>query len=206
MVRIELDKVTFAYRGSDRSLFTDLSLTIAASEWVALVGPSGAGKTTLLKLIKGLLHAQTGAIKINGASLQQGELNHLSACVFANPENQIVSPVVSEDVAFGLENEGLTPELVSIRVEEALHWVGLRERARDFSHLLSGGQQQLLILAGALALRKGCLLLDDPLSMVDARARSGTPAWRHSSAGTLYLASYHTPAGGGARCPEGHCC
>ena len=120
MVSIQLDKVTFAYRGSEQSLFSDFSLTIAASEWVALVGPSGAGKTTLLKLIKGVLQAQTGVIKINGASLHAGELNHLTGCVFANPENQIISPVVAEDVAFGLENDGLAPELVKNRVEKAL--------------------------------------------------------------------------------------
>jgi len=104
--------------------------------------------------------------------LPAGALNHFAACVFANPENQIVSPVVAEDVAFALENMGLAPEIISARVEEALRWVGLWHRARDFSHHLSGGEQQRLILAGALAQRKSCLLLDDPLSMVGGRSRA----------------------------------
>ena len=173
MGSIELDKITFSYgAGEEEPLFADFSLTISAGEWVAVVGPSGAGKTTLLKLMKGLLRPQTGKIRANSSVLPAGALNHFAACVFANPENQIVSPVVAEDVAFALENMGLAPEVISIRVEEALRWVGLWQRARDFSHHLSGGEQQRLILAGALAQRKSCLLLDDPLSMVGGRSRA----------------------------------
>ncbi len=177
MASIELDKVTFSYPNNVQGpLFSNFSVKIAAGEWVVVVGPSGAGKTTLLKLMKGLLRPQTGEIRVNSSVLTPGELNHLAACVFANPENQIVSPVVHEDVAFGLENMGLSPETIAIRVEETLRWVGLWERARDFSHHLSGGEQQRLILASALALRRSCLLLDDPLSMVDGSSRSGM--WR----------------------------
>jgi energy-coupling factor transport system ATP-binding protein len=172
MGNIELDKVTFSYPNSvGAPLLSDFSLDIAAGEWVVLVGPSGAGKTTLLKMIKGLLQPQAGEIRVNGSILAPGELNHFAACVFANPENQIVSPVVYEDVAFGLENMGMCSETIRVRVEEALRWVGLWERARDFSHHLSGGEQQRLILAGAVALRKSCLLLDDPLNMVDGSNR-----------------------------------
>ena len=172
MGSIELDKITFSYGAAEEEpLFADFSLTISAGEWVAVVGPSGAGKTTLLKLIKGLLWPQTGKIRINSTVLPPGALNHFAACVFANPENQIVSPVVAEDAAFALENMGLAPEIISTRVEEALRWVGLWQRARDYSHHLSGGEQQRLILAGALAQRKSCLLLDDPLSMVGGRSR-----------------------------------
>jgi len=177
MASIELDKVTFSYPNNVQGpLFSNFSVKIAAGEWVVVVGPSGAGKTTLLKLMKGLLRPQTGEIRVNSSVLTPGELNHLAACVFANPENQIVSPVVHEDVAFGLENMGLSPDTIGIRVEESLRWVGLWERARDFSHHLSGGEQQRLILASALALRRSCLLLDDPLSMVDGSSRSGM--WR----------------------------
>jgi energy-coupling factor transport system ATP-binding protein len=172
MGSIELDKITFFYDAAGEApLFADFSLTIAAGEWVAVVGPSGAGKTTLLKLIKGLLRPQTGQIRANSTLLPPGALNHFAACVFANPENQIISPVVAEDVAFALENMGLAPEIINARVEEALRWVGLWRRARDFSHHLSGGEQQRLILAGALAQGKSCLLLDDPLSMVGGRSR-----------------------------------
>ena len=173
MGNIELDKITFSYKGTEEEpLFTDFSLTIPSGQWLAVVGPSGAGKTTLLKLIKGLLWPQKGEIKANGTVLPRGELNHFVACVFSNPENQIVSPVVAEDVAFALEHMGLGPETISIRVEEALKWVGLWQRARDFSHHLSGGEQQRLILAGGLAQRKSCLLLDDPLSMVGGQSRA----------------------------------
>jgi len=171
MVEIELDSITFRY-GDRRGdpLFAELSLTIAAGEWVGLVGPSGAGKTTLLKVMKGLLRPEAGEVRVNGAPLQ--ELNPFAAFVFANPENQIVSPVVAEDVGFALEQAGLDLDTIRRRAEQALHRVGLWERARDPSHHLSGGEQQRLILAGALALRARCLLLDDPLSMVDGHARA----------------------------------
>ena len=172
MVSVEFNKVIFSYQdGIEEPVFSDFDLSITAGEWVAIVGPSGSGKTTLLKLMKGLLKPQVGEIRINGAVLAEGELNHLAACAFANPENQIVSPVVGEDVAFGLENMGLAPETIQIRVEEALRWVGLWERAAHFSHHLSGGEQQRLILAGVLAQQKRCLLLDDPLCMVAGRSR-----------------------------------
>lgn len=169
-MEIELDNITFRY-GHRRGdlLFTELSLRITSGEWVGLVGPSGAGKTTLLKVMKGLLRPEAGEVRINGAPLQ--ELNPFAAFVFANPENQIVSPVVAEDVGFGLEQAGLDIETIRRRAEQALRRVGLWERARDLSHHLSGGEQQRLILAGALALRARCLLLDDPLSMVDGHAR-----------------------------------
>ena len=171
MVSIELDKITFRYghrRGDP--LFAELSLTIAAGEWVAVVGPSGSGKTTLLKVMKGLLRPELGDVRVNGAPLQ--ELNPVAAFVFANPENQIVSPMVAEDVGFALEQAGLDLGTIRRRVEGALRRVGLWERERDLSHHLSGGEQQRLILAGALALRARCLLLDDPLSMVDGHARA----------------------------------
>jgi energy-coupling factor transport system ATP-binding protein len=173
MGSIEFDNITFSYSAAEEEpLFADFNLTISPGEWVAVMGPSGAGKTTLLKLIKGLLRPQTGQIRANSSVIPAGALNHFAACVFANPENQIVSPVVAEDVAFALENMGLAPEIISARVEESLRWVNLWRRARDFSHHLSGGEQQRLILAGALAQRKSCLLLDDPLSMVGGRSRA----------------------------------
>jgi energy-coupling factor transport system ATP-binding protein len=171
MVSIELDNITFRYgHRHGEPLFADLSLTIAAGEWVALVGPSGAGKTTLLKVMKGILRPEAGEVRVNGAPLK--ELNPVVAFVFANPENQIVSPVVAEDVGFALEQAGLDLDTIRRRAEEALRRVGLWERAQDLSHHLSGGEQQRLILAGALAVKAGCLLLDDPLSMVDGHARA----------------------------------
>lgn len=193
MGTIELDKITFFYGGAEHEpLFADFSLTISAGEWVAVVGPSGAGKTTLLKLIKGLLRPQKGKVRANSFAIPPGALNHSAACVFANPENQIVSPVVAEDVAFALENMGLAPEIISARVEGALRWVDLWQRAGDFSHHLSGGEQQRLILAGALAQSKTCLLLDDTLSMVGGRNRREMLRLLKSIHGKLSFTMLHT--------------
>jgi energy-coupling factor transport system ATP-binding protein len=172
MVDIELDNITFSYRwGEIEPIFSEFSLRITPGQWVVMVGPSGAGKTTLIKMIKGLLQPQAGEIRINGTLLAPGELNHLAACVFANPENQIVSPIVAEDVAFGLENAGLAPDIIQMRVETSLCQVGLADKSEAFGHHLSGGEQQRLILASALALGKPCLLLDDPLCMVSGKSR-----------------------------------
>jgi energy-coupling factor transport system ATP-binding protein len=193
MGSIELENITFSYGlGAEEPLFADFSIRILAGEWVAVVGPSGAGKTTFLKLIKGLLRPQRGTIKANSTILPEGALNHFAACVFANPENQIVSPVVAEDVAFALENMGLAPEIIQTRVEEALSWVGLGQRANDFSHQLSGGEQQRLILAGALAQGKSCLLLDDPLSMVGGFSRREMLRLLKTIHGTLACTMLHT--------------
>ena len=103
MVSIEFNNITFSYKDDiEEPVFADFNLRIFAGEWVAVVGPSGAGKTTILKLMKGLLHPQSGEIRVNGSVLTPEVLNPLAASIFSNPENQIVSPVVAEDVAFGL--------------------------------------------------------------------------------------------------------
>ena len=171
---IELREVSFSYppsRGSPKPVFEGLNLSIPQGRYVALMGPNGSGKSTLGKLIKGLLSPSAGQILIQGVPLKAGEVSDRVGYIFSNPENQIVSSVVEEDVAFGLANRGMDPVRMSFRVGESLRMVGMEAYRYHSPHLLSGGQQQKVVLAGILAMECEVLVLDEPTSMVDLRDR-----------------------------------
>jgi energy-coupling factor transport system ATP-binding protein len=135
------------------------------------MGPNGSGKSTLGKLIKGLLSPSTGQVLVDGRALKPEEIHPRVGYVFSNPENQIVSTVVEEDVAFGLENMGMDPSIIALRVTESLHWVEMEPYRHHYPHLLSGGQQQKVVLAGILAMESEVLVLDEPTSMLDLKDR-----------------------------------
>ena len=135
------------------------------------MGPNGSGKSTLGKLIKGLLSPTSGEVLIGGAPLKPGEISARVGYIFSNPENQIISSVVEEDVAFGLENLGLEPADIARKVQQSLAWVGMEEYRYHAPHLLSGGQQQKVVLAGVLAMGSEILVLDEPTSMLDLQDR-----------------------------------
>jgi energy-coupling factor transport system ATP-binding protein len=171
---IELKGVSFSYASSDgprRQVFEGLNLLVRQGRYAALMGPNGSGKTTLGKLVKGLLSPSSGEIRIGGRLLIPGEVSPRVGYIFSNPENQIVSSIVEEDVAFGLGNQGMEPALMSARVEESLRMVGMAEYRTHAPHLLSGGQQQKVVIAGILAMECEALVLDEPTSMVDLRDR-----------------------------------
>jgi energy-coupling factor transport system ATP-binding protein len=171
---IEMRDVTFSYPSAGdqpKPVFVQLSLFIPRGRYVALMGPNGSGKSTLGKLIKGLLSPSTGQILIDGRALKPGEISPRVGYVFSNPENQIVSTVVEEDVAFGLENMGMDPSLIALRVGESLHLVEMEQYRHHSPHLLSGGQQQKVVLAGILAMESEVLILDEPTSMLDRKDR-----------------------------------
>ncbi len=171
---IELKGVNFSYASSAglrRPVFEGLNLRIPRGRYAALMGPNGSGKSTLGKLIKGLLSPSSGEVRIGGRPLQGGEVSPRVGYIFSNPENQIVSSIVEEDVAFGLGNRGMAPTLMSARVEESLRMVGMAEYRTHSPHLLSGGQQQKVVIAGILAMECEVLVLDEPTSMVDLRDR-----------------------------------
>ncbi|HEY8532214.1 MAG TPA: ATP-binding cassette domain-containing protein [Limnochorda sp.] len=147
-----------------------LSLSVARGEWVAVAGPNGSGKSTLARVLGGLLPYQDGAIWLEGERLTP-EAHHLRSrvgLVFQDPENQVVGSTVEEDVAFGPENLGLPTEEIARRVDAALNAVGLVGLRHRATRALSGGQRQLLAIAGALALEPDLLILDEPTAMLDA--------------------------------------
>ncbi len=171
---IELKEVSFSYAssaGPRRQVFEGLNLRVRQGRYAALMGPNGSGKSTLGKLVKGLLSPSSGEVRIGGRPLNPGEVSPRVGYIFSNPENQIVSSIVEEDVAFGLGNQGMDPALMSARVEESLRMVGMAEYRTHSPHLLSGGQQQKVVIAGILAMECEALVLDEPTSMVDLRDR-----------------------------------
>jgi energy-coupling factor transport system ATP-binding protein len=171
---IELQDVSFSYishDGSTKPVFSGLNFFIPPGRYVALMGPNGSGKSTLGKLIKGLLSPSSGRVLIHGQSLQPGEISARVGYIFSNPENQLVSSVVEEDVAFGLGNMGIDPSHMSLRVEESLQLVGMEAYRYHSPHLLSGGQQQKVVIAGILAMECEVLVMDEPTSMLDLKDR-----------------------------------
>ena len=154
----------------------DVSLTIEDGSFVAVVGHNGSGKSTLAKHINGLLLPTAGTVLVNGLSTAD-EANILPirqtvGIVFQNPDNQIVTTIVEEDVAFGPENLGVEPALIRERVDAALDTVGMREFAERAVHTLSGGQKHRIAIAGMLALRPQILVMDEATAMLDPKGRA----------------------------------
>ncbi len=172
---IELKEITFSYpsgRGLAKPLFEGLNLFIPQGRYVVLMGPNGSGKSTLGKLIKGLLAPIMGKVLINGYPLKPEEISPRVGYLSSNPENQIVSTIVEEDVAFGLENLGMDPSTIDRRVQESLFWLGMDKYRYHSPYLLSGGEQQKIVLAGILVMGYDILILDEPMAMLDNKDRT----------------------------------
>ncbi|NMB42181.1 MAG: energy-coupling factor transporter ATPase [Firmicutes bacterium] len=174
----ELKNVTFDYSFDDTGpirALNNISLTINEGEYVALIGPNGSGKSTLARHLNAILLPTAGEILVDGFTTMREEnrweIRRRVGMVFQNPDNQIVATTVEEDVAFGLENLGVDSSLMAKRVTEALEAVGLQSLKNHAPHLLSGGQKQRLAIAGVIAMRPRCLVLDEPTAMLDPRGR-----------------------------------
>jgi len=152
-----------------------VDLTIKRGEFVALVGPNGSGKSTLARHLNGLLAPTAGQVWVEGMlTSDAGNLwavRQRVGMVFQNPDNQLVASTVEEDVAFGPENLGFPPGEIRRRVDEALRTVGLADYRTHPPQMLSGGQKQLVAVAGALATRPACIVFDEPTSMLDPPGR-----------------------------------
>lgn len=167
--------VEFAYPNARDLALRGIDLQIGEGEWVALLGANGSGKSTLAGVFNALQLPSQGACSVFGqSSADEGawlSIRQKVALVFQNPEDQIVASVVEEDVAFGPENLGLPSEEIRQRVDWALDVVGLAGSQRAPVYSLSGGQKQRLAIAGALALRPRCLVLDEATAMLDPQGR-----------------------------------
>ncbi len=172
---ISLQNVGYTYPGVERPALDNISLKVRRGEWIALVGGNGSGKTTLAKQLNALLVPTQGACTIYGMNSSTEErtfkIRSSVSMVFQNPENQIVTTVVEDDVAFGPENLGLSPDEIRRRVDRALFICGLTEKAHSAVYSLSGGQKQRLAIAGALAVAANCIVLDEPTAMLDPEGR-----------------------------------
>lgn len=152
-----------------------VSFDVKKGEFVAIIGRNGSGKTTLAKCLNALYSPTSGKVMINGWDTKDAEylwnIRQTCGMVFQNPDNQLVSSIVEDDVAFGPENLGLPSELIRKRVDDALSAVGMTDSARRAPHMLSGGQKQRIAIAGVIAMKPQCIVFDEPTAMLDPKGR-----------------------------------
>ncbi len=171
---IELNAITVRYTEEDRPALKNVSLSIEQGEWVALIGHNGSGKSTLAKTINGLILPQEGSVAVGDMLLNEENIwniRKMVGMVFQNPDNQFVGSTVEDDVAFGLENQGIPRDEMVIRVKNALEQVRMEEFTTREPARLSGGQKQRVAIAGVVALRPDIIILDEATSMLDPEGR-----------------------------------
>ena len=176
-IRVEhLSHVFHAGEEDAYRALSDVSLSIADGEFLAVLGTNGSGKSTLARHFNALLLPTEGRCTVAGLDTKETQelwrIRQLVSMVFQNPDNQIIAAVVEDDVAFGPENLGIEPAEIRVRVRDALAAVGMERYRTAAPHLLSGGQKQRVAIAGALAMRTRCLVLDEPTAMLDPRGRA----------------------------------
>lgn len=172
---IELRNISFRYGESEQEALSNINLSIYPNEWVAIIGPNGSGKSTLAKIMNGLLVPSEGQVLVNGIELNEDtvwEARRTVGMVFQNPDNQFVGATVEDDVAFGLENNGILREEMVERVRDAVHQVRMDAHMKKEPARLSGGQKQRVAIAGVIALRPSLILLDEATAMLDPLGRA----------------------------------
>ena len=178
---ISANDVRFYYETEEEAggrpllVLDDIRLDIERGEFVALLGHNGSGKSTLAKHFNAMLLPSGGRVLVSGMDTKDEKLRYeirrMVGMVLQNPDNQLVSTIVEEDVAFGPENLGVSPKEIRRRVDEALKTVGMLEYSDHAPHKLSGGQKQRVAIAGILAMRPDCIVLDEPTAMLDPQGR-----------------------------------
>lgn len=178
---IELKNVSYEYSNADEenvayTAVNGISLNIERGSFTVILGHNGSGKSTLAKMLNGLYKPTKGDVLVDGINTKteetEIEVKRRVGMVFQNPDNQLISSIVEEDVAFGPENLGLDPKEIRKRVDESLKAVGMYEFKNSTPHHLSGGQKQRIAIAGMIALRPDCLILDEPTAMLDPKGRA----------------------------------
>lgn len=186
-VAISTEQVSFSYPQTEghsgRLVLDRLSVSIGQGSFVAVIGRNGCGKSTLAKHLNAILLPCGGTVSAYGMDTgDESKLTEIRRCVgmvFQNPDNQIVSNIAEEDVAFAPENLGVAPEEIRRRVDDALKQTGMYHFRHHSPELLSGGQKQRLAIAGVLAMRPKCIVLDEPTAMLDPRGRREVLATVH---------------------------
>ena len=172
---IEVQHLKYKYdHHADDYILKDVTFHVKQGEWLSIVGHNGSGKSTTIRLIDGLLEAESGEIIIDGDKLtleNVWEKRQHIGMVFQNPDNQFVGATVEDDVAFGLENQGMDYQIMFDRVQEALDIVGMQDFKEREPARLSGGQKQRVAIAGVVALRPDIIILDEATSMLDPEGR-----------------------------------
>ena len=172
---IDCSNVRFTYDG-ERFVLRGIDLHIADGEFVCILGGNGSGKSTLAKHMNALLVPDEGCVRVAGHDTQDEEyvydIRSTAGMVFQNPDNQIVATIVEEDVAFAPENLGVPPEEIRTRIDEAMKLAGIYEKREAAPYKLSGGQKQRVAIAGVIAMRPDCLVMDESTAMLDPHGRA----------------------------------
>ena len=179
MSMIKSDSLIFEYiqheEGTKHTALNGVDVNINEGELVAILGHNGSGKSTLAKHMNALLIPTQGTVWVKGYDTKEEDhiwdIRQNAGMVFQNPDNQIVATIVEEDVAFGPENMGIPPKEIRQRVDNALSAVGMQDYKRHAPHHLSGGQKQRIAIAGILAMKPSCIILDEPTAMLDPLGR-----------------------------------
>lgn len=175
---ISIKNLIFRYENAsdaDEAVIKGIDLDIEEGSFVAVIGRNGSGKSTLAKCINALLVPTEGDVFVDGMNTRDDDkvlmIRKTAAMVFQNPDNQIVSSIVEDDVAFGPENLGMEPERIRELVDESLESVKMGRYRNKGPHMLSGGQKQRIAIAGAIAMRPKCIVFDEPTAMLDPSGR-----------------------------------
>ncbi len=174
-IMLNAENVWFRYSEDGDWALKDISLQVEKGEFVAVLGSNGCGKSTLAKLFNAILVPEKGDITVEGINTKEEDrlldIRQRVGMVFQNPDNQIVATVVEEDVAFALENMGVPPREIRTRIDEAMQSAGIYKHREKGPHQLSGGQKQRVAIAGIIAMRPDCIVLEEPTAMLDPYGR-----------------------------------
>jgi energy-coupling factor transport system ATP-binding protein len=176
---IRIENLVFEYKRDENheliSAVNNVSFEVEKGSFTAIIGKNGSGKSTLAKNMNALLLPSGGAVYVKGLNTADEsklwEIRQAAGMVFQNPDNQLVSSIVEDDVAFGPENLGIEPGEIRRRVDDSLYAVNMYEERKKAPHLLSGGQKQRIAIAGVVAMRPECIILDEPTAMLDPHGR-----------------------------------
>lgn len=177
---IKIEKVEYTYKSHyedalEVKALKGININIEKGQFIVVIGRNGSGKSTFARLLNVLLLPTKGTVYINGYNtkdkVHQWEIRRSAGMIFQNPDNQIIGTIVEEDVAFGPENIGVPPDEIRKLVDEALITTGISEYSKHAPHLLSGGQKQRVAIAGILAMRPECIILDEATAMLDPIGR-----------------------------------
>jgi len=179
---IEIKNLSFSYLDDDEkpvSVLKNINLSLEKGEFLAILGRNGSGKSTLAKLVNMIIQPDEGQITVDGITVSPDmsddellDVRRKVGMVFQNPDNQLVATVVEEDVAFGPENVGLSPDVIRQRVDESLELVGMTQYKNHSPHRLSGGQKQRVAIAGIIAMLPECIIFDEATAMLDPMGRA----------------------------------
>ena len=176
LIRVDGVSVAYPVPGGRVQALTDVSIDVRRGEWLSIIGHNGSGKSTLAKLFNGLVIPGRGEVTVDGLTTRDDEqrkrIRQIVGIVFQDPDNQLVATIVEEDVAFGPENLGLPRAEIHARVADAMKRLEIEDLRQRAPHQLSGGQKQRVAIAGVLAMRPMCLVLDESTAMLDPSGRA----------------------------------